>query len=225
MSEAEMVHARERGHEPELKHHFDDPDQQLDSSTLGMWVFLLTEVMFFGGMFAGYTIYRNTYPDAFASTSRFMNLAIGSINTAVLIFSSFTMVLAVRSAQLGRKKALIGFLVITLFLGLVFLGLKGVEYHEKWVDHHIPGPGFRYEEPQYFHQAQILFFLYFAMTGLHALHMVVGVGLLVTLIAMAARNRFSAHWFTPIEMVGLYWHFVDIVWIFLFPLLYLIGRT
>jgi cytochrome c oxidase subunit 3 len=212
-------------HPPGLRHHFDDTEQQFESSILGMWVFLLTEVMFFGGMFGGYTVYRNLYPDAFASSSKFMNLGIGAFNTGVLICSSLTMVLAVRGAQLGSKKTLILFLVLTLFLGCVFLGLKVVEYHEKWVDHHIPGPGFRYEEAQYFHQAQILFFLYFAMTGMHAMHMIVGAGLLTTLIVMASRNRFSAHWYTPVEMIGLYWHFVDIVWIFLFPLLYLIGRT
>ena len=212
-------------HPPGLKHHFDDSEQQLESSTLGMWVFLLTEIMFFGGMFGGYTVYRNLYPDAFASTSRFMNLTLGAFNTIVLITSSLTMVLAVRSAQLGRKKALIVFLVLTLILGCVFLVVKYFEYHEKWVDHHIPGPSFRYDEPQYFHQAQILFFLYFAMTGMHALHMIVGAGLLTTLILMASRNKFSAAWYTPVDMIGLYWHFVDIVWIFLFPLLYLIGRT
>ena len=212
-------------HAQGLKHHFDDSAQQLESSTLGMWVFLLTEIMFFGGMFGGYTVYRNMYPGAFASTSQFMNLAIGSINTGVLICSSFTMVLAVRSAQLGKKKSTITSLVLTLILGCVFLTLKYVEYYEKWKDHHIPGPGFRYAEPQYFHQAQILFFLYFAMTGLHALHMIVGAGLLTALIVMASRNRFSAEWYTPVEMIGLYWHFVDIVWIFLFPLLYLIGHT
>lgn len=212
-------------HAAGLKHHFDDSAQQLESSTLGMWVFLLTEIMFFGGMFGAYTVYRNLYPDAFASTSHFMNVTIGAINTGVLICSSFTMVLAVRASQLGQKKALIMFLVFTLILGCVFLALKYVEYHEKWVDHHVPGPTFRYAEPQYFHQAQILFFLYFAMTGMHAIHMIVGAGLLTTLIIMASRNRFSAEWYTPVEMIGLYWHFVDIVWIFLFPLLYLIGHT
>jgi cytochrome c oxidase subunit III len=212
-------------HSPGLQHHFDDSAQQLESSTLGMWVFLITEIMFFGGMFASYTIYRNLYPEAFASTSHFMNVTIGAINTGVLICSSLTMVLAVRAAQLGRKNAIIVFLILTLILGAVFLSLKYVEYHEKWVDHHIPGPGFHYADPRYFHQAQILFFLYFAMTGMHALHMIVGAGLLTTLIAMAARNRFSAEWYTPVEMIGLYWHFVDIVWIFLFPLLYLIGHT
>jgi cytochrome c oxidase subunit 3 len=212
-------------HQPDLRHNFDDSAQQLDSSTLGMWVFLVTEVMFFGGMFGAYTVYRSMYPDAFASTSHFMNVTIGAINTGVLIFSSFTMVMAVRSAQLGQKKAIIAFLVLTLILGCVFLSLKYVEYHEKWVDHHIPGPGFQYQDPRYVHQAQILFFLYFAMTGMHAIHMIVGAGLLTTLIVMAARNRFSAAWYTPVEMIGLYWHFVDIVWIFLFPLLYLIGHT
>lgn len=211
-------------HIPELKHHFDDSSQQLDSSTLGMWVFLLTEIMFFGGMFGAYTIYRNLYPAAFESASRFMSVPLGGTNTAVLILSSLTMAIAVRSAKIGSKKLLIMFLIFTLVLGLTFLGIKYVEYHEKWVDHHIPGPGFRYDEPQYFHQAQILFFLYFAMTGMHAIHMIVGVGLLTTLIVMASRNRFGSEWNTPVDMIGLYWHFVDIIWIFLFPLLYLIRK-
>lgn len=210
---------------PGLQHHFDDSAQQLESSTLGMWIFLVTEIMFFGGMFASYTIYRNLFPDAFASTSHYMNVTIGAINTGVLICSSFTMVLAVRAAQLGQKKAVIAFLVSTLVLGTVFLVLKYVEYHEKWIDHHIPGPSFQYADSRFVHQAQILFFLYFAMTGMHALHMIVGAGLLTTLIVMASGNRFSAEWYTPVEMIGLYWHFVDIVWIFLFPLLYLIGHT
>ena len=222
MADSEAILAPQ---EPGLRHHFDDSAQQLEASTLGMWVFLVTEVMFFGGMFGAYIVYRNMYPEAFASTSHFMNVTIGAINTGVLIFSSFTMVLAVRSAQLRQKKALIVFLILTLILGCVFLSLKYVEYHEKWVDHHIPGPGFQYADPRYFHQAQILFYLYFAMTGMHAIHMMVGAGLLITLIVMAARNRFSSGWYTPVEMIGLYWHFVDIVWIFLFPLLYLIGHT
>jgi cytochrome c oxidase subunit 3 len=212
-------------HTEHLQHHFDTKEQQLESSVLGMWVFLITEIMFFSGMFGAYTIYRNIYFDAFASTSRFMNLTLGATNTIVLITSSLTMALGVRSAQLGNKRMLIFFLTLTLLLGSVFLGIKAVEYHEKWVEHHVPGPTFEYEDARYAHQAQILFFLYFAMTGMHALHMIVGAGLLITLLAMAARNRFSAAWYTPVEMIGLYWHFVDIVWIFLFPLLYLIGHT
>jgi cytochrome c oxidase subunit 3 len=211
--------------QPELRHHFDDAAQQRESSTLGMWIFLATEIMFFGGMFCSYTVYRNAYPAAFASTSHFMNVTIGAINTGVLICSSLTMALAVRAAQINQKKALIWLLVATLLLGCVFLGLKGMEYHEKWLDHHVPGPNFHYAEAEYARQAEILFYLYFAMTGLHAVHMIVGAGLLITLIVMASRNRFSAAWYTPVDMIGLYWHFVDIVWIFLFPLLYLIGRT
>jgi cytochrome c oxidase subunit 3 len=212
-------------HAPELRHHFDDVSQQLESSTLGMWLFLATEIMFFGGMFCAYTVYRSAYPEAFASTSHFMNVTIGAINTAVLICSSLTMALAVRAAQIGQKKALIWLLILTLILGCVFLGLKGMEYHEKWVDHHVPGPYFHYADARYAPQAEILFYLYFAMTGLHAVHMIVGAGLLITLIFMASRNRFSPAWYTPVDMIGLYWHFVDIVWIFLFPLLYLIGHT
>ncbi len=212
-------------HPPELRHHFDTVEQQQESSNLGMWIFLVTELMFFGGMFVGYTIYRNVYHDAFASTSKYMNVMLGAANTAVLICSSLTMALAVRSAQVGQRKALILFLVLTLSLGSVFLGVKAVEYHEKWVDHHVPGPDFHFEDTRYFQQAQILFFLYFAMTGMHAVHMIVGVGLLTYLIVTATRNRFGPAWYTPVEMIGLYWHFVDIVWIFLFPLLYLIGHT
>lgn len=212
-------------HAEAVRHHFDTAEQQKESSTLGMWVFLLTEIMFFGGMFSAYTIYRSAYPAAFASTSHFMNVTLGAINTAVLIGSSFTMVLAVRSAQLGDKRKLIVFLCLTLLLGCIFLCIKYDEYHEKCVDHHVPGPGFAYAEVQYARQAQILFYLYFAMTGMHAMHMIIGAGLIITLIVMAARNRFSAEWYTPVDMIGLYWHFVDIVWIFLFPLLYLIGHT
>lgn len=207
-----------------VRHQFDTFEQQLDSSTIGMWTFLLTEIMFFGGMFAAYIIYRNMYPDAYASTTRFMNVILGGTNTAVLISSSFTMVMAVHSAQLGKRTQLIFFLCATLFLGAVFLGIKSVEYHEKWVEHLIPGPHFQYDQVRYLRQAQILFFLYFAMTGMHALHMIVGAGLITYLLVMAIKKKFSAAYYTPVEMIGLYWHFVDIVWIFLFPLLYLIGH-
>jgi cytochrome c oxidase subunit 3 len=191
-----------------------------------MWVFLLTEIMFFGGLFGAYTIYRSMYADAFASTSKYMNPLWGGINTAVLICSSLTMALGVRSAQLGARRALIWFLIITMFFGLMFLGIKFLEYHEHWVDHKVPGFGFEYnEEPNYFHTAQILFCFYFFMTGFHALHMIVGLGLMTTLLVMAVRGRFGPGYYTPVEIGGLYWHFVDIVWIFLFPLLYLIGHT
>ena len=197
----------------------------MDAATLGMWTFLVTEVLFFGGMFAGYAVYRAMYPAAFASTSNYMDVVLGGTNTAVLICSSLTMALSVRAAQLSKRKDLILFLILTMIFGTIFLVIKGFEYHAKWVEHLVPGFNFRYDEaPQFAHNAQILFFLYFCMTGMHAVHMIVGLGLLTYLVVQAYRRVFNAHFFAPVEMIGLYWHFVDIVWIFLFPLLYLIGH-
>src|SRR5689334_3839218 len=196
----------------------------MDASMLGMWTFLITEVLFFGGMFASYAVYRNMYPDAFASTSKFMDVILGGTNTAVLICSSLTMVLAVRAAQLSKRRDLILFLVLTMIFGTIFLVIKGFEYHSKWVEHLVPGFNFQYENSQFAHHAQILFFLYFCMTGMHALHMIIGLGLLSFLLIQSLRRVFNANYFAPVEMIGLYWHFVDIVWIFLFPLLYLIGH-
>jgi cytochrome c oxidase subunit 3 len=210
----------------ELRVQFDTAEQQKDCSTLGMWVFLVTEIMFFGGMFAAYTIYRNAWPEVFARASSSLNATIGAINTCVLLLSSFTMVMAVRSGQLGKRKAIIGWLILTLLFGGIFLGVKAVEWHEKYVEHHIPGPDFNFAELPAADQghAQIFFSLYFGMTGLHALHMVVGAGMLLWLIWAAKRGTYSATYYTPIDIGGLYWHFVDVVWIFLFPLLYLIDR-
>jgi len=215
-------------HPSHVKHQFDDAEQQVTSSTLGMWVFLLTEIMFFGGMFVAYTVYRNMYPKAFAATSAHMNAFYGAVNTLVLIVSSLTMALAVRSAQLSKKRALVWFIILTMIFGAAFLVVKGFEYHEHWVDMKVPlfGGHWDYSEaPQFARQAQIMFCFYFFMTGFHALHMVVGLGLMTTIFLMAKRGTFSPSYFTPVEISGLYWHFVDIVWIFLFPLLYLIGRT
>lgn len=210
-------------HSPALRHHFDTVEQQKDASTLGMWIFLVTEIMFFGGAFAAYTVYRSLYPDAFAAASNELDIVLGAVNTAVLIVSSFTMVMAVYSAQTGRRKALAGYLLATMFFGLVFLVIKGFEWHHKWVEHHVPGPHFHFEGP-YADKAQMFFSLYFAMTGLHALHMVIGLGILAVLVWMTLRGAFSREYYTPVDVSGLYWHFVDIIWIFLFPLLYLIGR-
>jgi len=207
-----------------LREQFDTEAQQKDASTLGMWIFLITEIMFFGGMFAAYTIYRSAYPNVFAVASSSLNVTIGAINTCVLLLSSFTMVMAVRAGQLGQKKAVIVFLIITLLFGCVFLGVKAYEWNEKFVEHHIPGPSFRLEGTPLQGQAQLFFSLYFAMTGLHAMHMVVGVGILSVIIWQTQKGKFSAHYFTPIDIAGLYWHFVDVVWIFLYPLLYLIDR-
>jgi len=213
MSESVVTHA----------HHFDDLEQQHEASWLGMWIFLATEVMFFGGMFLGYTFYRTAYPQAFAGASNDLDIWLGTVNTAVLICSSFTMALAVRAAQLGQRKPVMVFLILTIVLGAIFLGIKFTEYHAKFVEHLVPGGAFTYEGP-FADAAEIFFSFYFAMTGMHALHMIIGIGLLATLIVKTARGRFSANYYTPVEVVGLYWHFVDIVWIFLFPLLYLVGR-
>ena len=207
-----------------LEVQFDTEAQQKDSSTLGMWIFLITEVMFFGGMFTAYTVYRRAYSDAFAVASSSLNVTIGAINTAVLLISSFTMVMAVRAAQLGQRRTLILFLVLTLIFGGIFLGVKAYEWNEKFEQHHVPGPSFHLDGvPQQGH-AQLFFSLYFAMTGLHALHMVIGVGIISWLIWLAGKGRFTAEYNTPVDIAGLYWHFVDIIWIFLFPLLYLIDR-
>jgi cytochrome c oxidase subunit III len=204
-------------------HQFDDLEQQHEASWIGMWVFLATEVMFFGGMFTGYTLNRSAYPTAFADASNHLDIWLGTINTAVLICSSLTMALAVRAAQLGQRKPVIIFLILTIVLGMAFLGVKFTEYYAKAAEHVVPGRSFTYEGPLAA-PAEIFFSLYFAMTGMHALHMIVGIGLLTTLAVKAARGGFSATYNTPVELVGLYWHFVDIVWIFLFPLLYLVGR-
>ena len=207
-----------------LQEQFDTEAQQKDASTLGMWIFLITEVMFFGGMFTAYTVYRRAYSDAFAVASSSLNVTIGAINTAVLLVSSFTMVMAVRAAQLGQRRMIVLFLVVTLIFGGIFLGVKAYEWNEKFEQHHVPGPSFHLDGvPQQGH-AQLFFSLYFAMTGLHALHMVIGVGIISWLIWLARQGRFTAEYNTPVDIAGLYWHFVDIIWIFLFPLLYLIDR-
>ena len=211
--------------ESTLKHHFANEEQQKDASTIGMWVFLVTEIMFFGGLFLAYFAYRQEYPAAFASASNKTNLWLGAANTTVLICSSLTMALAVYSASLGKRKLLVTFLILTLLLGGAFLGVKGYEYHDKWVHHEVPGAHFDCEGCDDAGHAPLFFSLYFGMTGLHATHMLVGFVILVILIVQSHKGKYTAKWYTPIEMFGLYWHFVDIVWIFLFPLLYLIDRS
>ncbi len=210
-------------HEPELRHHFDDMAQQHEAATLGMWVFLCTEVLFFGGLFAAYMIYRVWYPATFGDASRTLDITLGTVNTMVLITSSLTMALAVHAAATDNRRGLMLFIVLTMILGVVFLGIKGVEYYQKFAEHHVPGLGFHFEG-QAPERAQLFFSLYFAMTGLHALHMVIGLGILTVMLYLAWRGAFSGRWHTPIEISGLYWHFVDIIWIFLFPLLYLVDR-
>jgi cytochrome c oxidase subunit 3 len=211
-------------HHPAQQHHFDTLEQQHEASTLGMWLFLVTEVMFFGGLFMAYLLYRVWYPEAWAEGSLDLDIVLGGINTAVLIGSSLTMAFAVRAAQTGFPRATVAWLLLTMALGLTFLVIKFFEYEHKWELRHVPGLNFSYEGPHAEH-VQIFFSLYFSMTGLHALHMVIGFGLLSVIAWMAHKRRFSPEWYTPVEMSGLYWHFVDIVWIFLVPLLYLVDRA
>jgi cytochrome c oxidase subunit 3 len=205
-----------------LQHHFDNLEQQREAGTLGMWVFLITEVMFFGGLFTAYTLYRTFHAGAFAAASHELDITLGAVNTAVLIASSFTMALAVYGAQVGKRSQQILFLSLTIALGVTFLVIKFFEYKAKFDHHLVPGASFGYKGPDA-GEWQMFFSIYFAMTGMHALHMVIGVGVLLVLFVMAWRGRFSPEYHAPVELTGLYWHFVDIIWIFLFPLLYLIG--
>jgi cytochrome c oxidase subunit III len=213
-----------------LAHQFEDLEQQQESDFLGIWLFLVTEIMFFGGLFASYAIYRGFYFAAFEGGSHILDARLGAANTMVLLGSSLTMALSVRAAQTGNRRALVLFLIATMILGGVFLGVKAYEYNQKFVEHVVPGLDWAPEGAVLAHlapggvqHAQLYFIFYFAMTGLHAIHMVIGMGLLLWLVVRGRAGAFTPHYFAPVEVVGLYWHFVDIVWIFLFPLLYLIG--
>jgi cytochrome c oxidase subunit III len=211
-------------HSPALVHQFETKEQQHDAGNLGMWVFLATEIMFFGGLFAAYIVYRALHFDAFIQGSHFLDVTFGAANTAVLICSSLTMALAIHAAQTGKSKsAIMMYLILTMLLGLAFLGIKFMfEWTNDWKEGLVPGLHFTYIG-DYASGVQLFFCFYFFMTGLHALHMIIGLGILTTLTVMASRGRFNPDYYAPLEISGLYWHFVDIVWIFLFPLLYLIG--
>jgi cytochrome c oxidase subunit 3 len=217
-----------------LAHQFDDLAQQKEASTLGMWAFLATEVMFFGGVFTAFVIYRSfpQYSIAFAQASReHMNIPLGTINTAVLLCSSLTVALAVHFASIGKRKPLFIMLLATIGLALTFLIIKAVEYYLEYKHGLFPGLNFHY--PPHHHPdpsrltanpayVELFFYFYFIMTGIHALHMIIGVGIFAVIAAQAWRGRYSEHYYNPVEVSGLYWHFVDLVWIFLFPLLYLL---
>jgi cytochrome c oxidase subunit 3 len=239
------AHAENEHHEhpPYQRHHFDTMDQQVDATSFAMWLFLLTEIMFFGGLFTAYLIYRNWYYPAFVAGSHQLNIWWGTGNTAVLITSSFTMAMGVWCAETKRKAGLVFFLVLTFVLGLAFLGIKTIEYGEKIEKHHVPG--FHYSLKSFTNpdsdpeakaygdkplpldmarHTEMYFGLYFAMTGMHALHMIIGICILGFMIVRAQAGAYTTGHVTFVENFGLYWHFVDIVWIFLFPLLYLISR-
>jgi cytochrome c oxidase subunit 3 len=207
-----------------VAHQFEDADQQKEAASLGMWAFLVTEIMFFGGVFGAYAVCKSMFPEAFMAASNRLDVILGAVNTAVLICSSLTMALAVRSAQLDKQKQLLIFLILTIILGSTFLGIKAVEYSHKFHEHLFPGASFHFDEP-IGKQAQIFFVIYFTMTGLHALHMIIGIGLMLFILFRAKKGMYNSESYSTVDVAGLYWHFVDIVWIYLFPLLYLIGRA
>jgi cytochrome c oxidase subunit 3 len=210
-----------------LWHHFDNLQHQQETTTLGMWVFLATEVLIFGAMFTGYTVYRVQYADSFEAASRHLNLLIGGINTLVLLTSSLTMVLAVRATQLGYTKATVTYLALTAALGTLFLVLKAIEYYVDYRENLVPTLAFDPAKwtaddvhPQ---EVQLFLIFYYCLTGLHAVHLTIGISVVIVLTVMAQRQCFSKEYYSPVETWGLYWHFVDLIWIFLLPLLYLVG--
>lgn len=268
-------------HPPHLAHHFDSPAQQFESGKLGMWIFLATEILFFGGLFCAYAVYRANHPEVFRYAHRYLDVPLGAINTTILIFSSLTMAWAVRCSQLGNRKGLVLLLAITLVCGGGFLGIKFVEYRHKWHEgllwggyfkpkHEPPGVGSAHgteptaatapaasapttanaspDAPRIAPAAvgprglathkivrpveeltaaekknvRMFFSVYFALTGLHGVHVIVGMALIGWILSRARRGEFSPAYFAPVDFVGLYWHLVDLIWIFLFPLLYLI---
>jgi cytochrome c oxidase subunit III len=211
--------------QPHLAHHFADLEQQHDAATLGMWAFLATEVLFFGSVLTAYTVYRSRFPHEFEAMSKHLRMDLGTVNTFVLLSSSFTVVMALHGAKTGRKGLTQLFLAATLVLGLVFLGIKFAEYKIDWDESLIPN--FKYDPENWPAElsprvGELFLSFYFILTGLHAVHMLVGIGVLLWVLSEALRDRFGPRRYTPVEVFGLYWHFVDIVWIFLFPLLYLV---
>ena len=210
--------------EPLVEHQFDDIEQQRDAAYTGMWIFLSTEVLFFGAVFFAYILYRGMYYDAFAEASRKLSLTMGSVNTAVLLCSSLFMALAVYAAQRRQPNQLVIYLIITEIIGAVFLGIKFMEYYQHYTEKLVPGLNFAYAG-EHSREVKLFMVFYFILTGLHAVHMLIGVGVLSTLAVLATRGKFTRGDYDPVDIGGLYWHFVDIVWVFIFPLLYLVKRT
>ena len=213
-----------------LEEQYENLDQQHRAASLGMWVFLATEVMFFGALFLSVGVYHHLYPLEFETASQRLNWVIGGVNTLVLLLSSLMIVLAVHFAQHGKRKQIVLFLGLTALLGVCFLCLKGVEYYTDYVEFLIPGWRFHPADwtsaglrPDQVPHVKLFLFLYWVMTGLHAVHVTIGIGVVLVIMAMAWRGRFSPDYYAPVNVTALYWHFVDIVWIFLLPTLYLLG--
>ncbi len=207
----------------ELRHHFADLEQQRESATLGMWVFLITEIMFFGGLFAAYLVYRTAHYQAWSIGSEHMDFWIGTINTVILLCSSLLVALSVHAIQVGQSKLCAIYLWVASAMGIAFLVLKGIEYHSHFVEGAVPGALWKLSVPDPL-GVQMFFYIYFVMTGLHALHVTIGIFLLATIGWYASKGAYSPAYHNPVHVSGLYWHFVDVVWIFLYPLLYLIAH-
>ena len=222
-----------------LAHHFKSSEQQFDSGKLGMWLFLITEVMFFSGLFCAYAVYRSNHPEIFVYAHQFLDTNLGAINTIILLCSSLTMALAVRAAQKSQQNLLVAHLILTLIFATVFLSIKYVEYSHKWQSGLLWASKFHpdagHKHPSEVHDgantgeavvvprdAGVFFSIYFALTGLHGIHILAGMGAITWVLIRARRGDFSAEYYAPVDFVGLYWHLVDLIWIYLFPLLYLI---
>lgn len=218
-------------------HHFDDPTQQFDSGRMGVWIFLVTEILFFGGMFCAFAIFRSWYFEAFKKAHEHLDKVMGGINTVVLICSSLTMALGVRAAQQSKKKLTVWMLALTIIFAFCFLVIKYFEYKHKWAEGLLPGGWFGHprftSDPNLVKTALeelgdpkqgIFFAVYFMMTGVHGLHVIIGIALITWILVRAQKGQFSSRYYAPVEGVGLYWHLVDLIWIYLFPLLYLVGH-
>ncbi len=223
-------HGDEHLHPAFVAHHFDTPEQQFDAAKLGMWIFIATEILMFGGLFVAYGVFRNAEPEVFREAHLRLDRIMGAINTVVLLLSSLTAALAVRASQLGRRKQTSAYLVATIVCAFIFLIVKFFEYRHKFHDGLLPGRPFLAYLPAYAppgpplpYRAHLFFWLYFMMTGLHGIHVVIGMSLLTWVLRRNLRGDFSKEYFTPVEIGALYWHLVDLVWIYLFPLLYLVG--
>ncbi len=217
-----MSTANTHGHNPNLAHHFKTLDQQFDAAKLGVWLFLATEIIMFGGLFVGYIIFHGLYPDMFAEGAKHLDWRLGATNTLVLLLSSFTMASGVHYAQTNQQKKCVRALFVTLLCGFAFLLIKYFEYSHKIHDGLLPGKFFTNGEAEHYNLA-MYFSFYFCMTGLHASHVIAGMCLIFWIMRRSARGDFNSEFYTPVEGVGLFWHLVDLIWIYLFPLLYLVG--
>jgi cytochrome c oxidase subunit III len=224
---AVTLHDGHHGHDdPTLQHHFATKEQQFDTSKIGMWLFLTTEILMFGGLFVGFGLMQAKFPEAFLQAHHHLDKSLGALNTIVLLVSSWTMVMGVNAAQTNQQQKTVRYLVITILLACVFLVIKYVEYSHKFADHLLPGMFYGHQAEDLIkgtHGYATFFAFYFMMTGLHGIHVLVGIGLLSWLAVRAKRGDFTSEYYTPVDLVGLYWHVVDMIWIYLFPLYYLIS--